>query len=328
MKSLLTRSLLPTAILAGIGMVLALTGLVTLTIASPQTQVQAVMETPSTPYIISREGVFELTTSPITVTAVALENQEITLVVGNAKDIHAWLGNSPYTEVTGLESWDKLQTEIVQGEVEDLPNPAKSDMWVKVLTGTGTVSYTTSADSKTLAFLATVDGKESAPQIALSWTMAASLLWRVGLLGVGLLLALAGGILLWFFKKQQPVLTSEPAETVEKLETTETAESGETVEVVEPAKEPEPVEVVEAVETPDTVPAEEVDEPVHERKHGAVIETVVGTRSIKFPSRQAIKEARLRGESVIEIDGKTFQTGLIPVVQKVKNVAEAELEGE
>lgn len=370
MKNLVTRSLLPTIILLCVGLVMALVGLLTLTVARPQTNVQATMAAPSTPYIISREGVFELTSAPMTVTATAAENEEITLVVGKSKDIHAWLQESSYTEVTGLESWEKLQFEVVDGKAEDLANPAKSDMWVEVLTGTGSVTYTTSDASKGLALLATVDGKAAAPKLELNWVMVASPLWRVALLVAGLLLALIGAALLWLLRsgrimpaveevKAAEVLVAEVTEVAEESESEEAAsvevstdgvvsaevsatEEAVTEEVaVESVEEPALVEAVVEEETTETVAdaeasAEDIpeaataeeDEPVHERKHGAVIETRVGERSIKFPSRQAIKEARLRGESVIEIDGHTFQTGLIPVVKKVKEVAEADLGGE
>lgn len=344
MKNLVTRSLLPTIILLCVGLVMALVGLLTLTVARPQTNVQATMAAPSTPYIISREGVFELTSAPMTVTATAAENEEITLVVGKSKDIHAWLQESSYTEVTGLESWEKLQFEVVDGKAEDLANPAKSDMWVEVLTGTGSVTYTTSDASKGLALLATVDGKAAAPKLELNWVMVASPLWRVALLVAGLLLALIGAALLWLLRSGRIMPAVEEVKAAEALvaEETEVAEEAESEEVaVESVEEPALVEAVVEEETTETVAdaeasAEDIpeaatteeDEPVHERKHGAVIETRVGERSIKFPSRQAIKEARLRGESVIEIDGHTFQTGLIPVVKKVKEVAEADLGGE
>ncbi|MDO5060987.1 MAG: hypothetical protein Q4D73_05075 [Actinomycetaceae bacterium] len=402
MKNLLSRNLLPSVLLICVGLVATLVSLVTLTIARPQTQVNATMDAPTTPYIMTREGVFELSgTQPMTITATAKSDQVVTLVVGRSKDIHAWLGEAPYTEVSGLDSWETLHAEVSDGKLPETeqPNPAKSDMWVEVIQNEGSVTFTTSEATKGMAILATTDGKEPAPQLQLAWTMAASLLWRVTLLVLGLLLTLAGLALLWVFKQKQVgsdqtaqqlaqgklageiVGSSATLDSTDTADITDTAESAdsegdaadETVQSQVTSDEPEdsvahvapvpedsvadtadedsqatisaleneldletqpqePTEMQPASEpTKETQPAahtREQAEPVHQRTHGDIIETTIGARSVRFPSRQAIKEARLRGESVIEIDGKSFQTGLIPVVKKVKDVAEADLEAE
>lgn len=402
MKNLLSRNLLPSVLLICVGLVATLVSLVTLTFARPQTQVNATMDAPTTPYIMTREGVFELSgRQPMTITATAKSDQVVTLVVGRSKDIHAWLADAPYTEVSGLDSWETLHVEVSEGklpETEQL-NPAKSDMWIEVIQNEGSVTFTTSEDTKGMAILATTDGKEPAPKLGLAWTMTASLLWHVTLLVLGLLLTLAGMALLWVFKQKQvgSAQASEQitqgklaGEIVGSSATFDSAESEgdvsdevtastdaadkpqmglvhaaeaeveeiapvvvELVEGHEPTAKknadedeetavfalennqetltsvPEPAETAEPVETPTHAarPREQA-EPVHQRTHGDIIETTIGARSVRFPSRQAIKEARLRGESVIEIDGKTFQTGLIPVVKKVKDVTEADLEAE
>lgn len=399
MKNLLSRNLLPSVLLICLGLAATLFALVALTIARPQTQVNATMDVPSTPYIMTREGVFELSgNQPMIITATAEADQQVTLVVGRSKDIHAWLGEAPYTEVSGLQSWDKLHLEVSEGKIpeEEQPNPAKSDMWVEVIQAEGAVAYTTSEATKGMAVLATVDGKSPAPKLELAWSMASSLIWRVTLLVLGLLLTLVGAALLWVFKQKQvgsdaaaaeiaqgslageivgssatldgdfsdsegatePALEDSADLAEETLSEEILIEDDQTTDVEAAEDQTEEAQVEEAlVETTSApgkpgeetlsateptaeavtgvvvAPSEEETiraqaEPVHQRTHGDVIETKIGARSVRFPSRQAIKEARLRGESVIEIDGKTFQTGLIPVVKKVKDVAEADLEAE
>ncbi|MCS4484106.1 hypothetical protein NXS08_01185 [Gleimia sp. 6138-11-ORH1] len=402
MKSLLSRNLLPSVILICLGLLVSLVSIATLTFARPQSQINATMDTPTTPYIMTREGVFELSGGePMTITATAKPDQMITLVVGRSKDIHAWLDESPYTEVSGLQSWERLHAEKFTGKVSETeqPDPVKSDMWLEVIQGEGKVEYTPKPATKGMAILATVDGKEAAPKLQLAWTMPASLIWRVTALILGLVLTLAGLTLLWLFRQNkigsekivpeilQGSLAGEITGSGASLasedlaDSTETdgntdedtasevteeelaaesepftepepfTQSGPTVEpeltvveaeseadlVAEPELEPEPelktdaaaeVTVPEEPKESTVVEVQKPEEPVAKVRQADILETVVGKRSIRFPSRQAIKEARLRGEAIIEVDGRAFQTGLIPVVKKVNEVAEAELEAE
>ncbi|EEH63870.1 hypothetical protein HMPREF0044_0889 [Gleimia coleocanis DSM 15436] len=379
MKNLVNRNQLPTVILICLGVVIALVGLITLTVVRGDSQVTAKMAAPSTPYVITREGVFELSSTPMTITAEATNPEtDVTLVVGRSSDIYGWLGTAAYTEVAGLKSWEELHTEVTEGDGAELEetDPAKADMWVEVLQSKGKVSFTTTEKTAGMAVLATTNGTAKAPALTLGWKTPSSLVWRLPLLILGLILIGAGAVSLWLTKQKDAKSTVEQAETTEtvaelsidesteesedtaepaEVETEVTAEAEKAVEADEKLVEAMEVgnesadsneatmdEVVaedipddsgeevlevttEVSETAVEIPAEVEEEPERPRTHGAVIETMVGSRIIKFPSRQAIKEARLRGESVIEVDGHTFQTGLIPVVKKVNDVVESEL---
>ena len=53
--------------------------------------------------------------------------------------------------------------------------------------------------------------------------------------------------------------------------------------------------------------------------------TEVGGRTVTLPSRRAMREARARGEASVTVGGQSFDTGLIPVVEKVREVEEPQL---
>lgn len=55
------------------------------------------------------------------------------------------------------------------------------------------------------------------------------------------------------------------------------------------------------------------------QREETMIETTVGERTVKLPSRRAIREARQRGETEIVVEGHSFSTQAIPVVRKVRD---------
>lgn len=65
-----------------------------------------------------------------------------------------------------------------------------------------------------------------------------------------------------------------------------------------------------------------------QRRQGAepqTLTTEVGGRTVTLPSRRAMREARARGEASVTVGGQSFDTGLIPVVEKVREVEEPQL---
>lgn len=74
-----------------------------------------------------------------------------------------------------------------------------------------------------------------------------------------------------------------------------------------------------ATSVPRPTPRLEEDEP-------QTLTTTVGDRTVTLPSRRAMREARARGEASITVGGQRFDTGLIPVVEKVREVEEPKLQ--
>ncbi|MGO3795582.1 MAG: hypothetical protein ACTJGR_00480, partial [Pauljensenia sp.] len=166
-------------------------GVLALTVWKPADQVVA-STTPDRPYVITRDKVLPLLAKDVTVTVTAPGDEEVSLVLGTTGDVLGWIGDSPYTEVVGVESgMENLKTvdhpgsgddsqsgEAQSGEDTQEGDPAQSgatptgnDMWLQEATGRGSTSLTLNDVGTGRSILAAVDGSADAPTLTLTWAV-------------------------------------------------------------------------------------------------------------------------------------------------------------
>ncbi len=277
-------------VLAVLGLVMVIVGVLFSTVFRPDTTVNASSEAPTTAYFATHEGVLTLVNDVVTVTASAPNDQEVTVVLGRGSDVQAWLHGVPYTEINGLSSWDTLKTDVVKGEDEANVdgNLADSDMWLEVKTGKGEVSWEIANPDPNLVLLAATDGSAAAPSMTLTWERNNPIAWVIVLIVIGAILVILGVTLFVYHSHRSD--DEDKAKEVEKRRQAEFERQ------------------------------RRAEAPVRR-----TIKTTVGGKTHVLPSRAAIREARARGESTVTVDGQNFETGLIPVVKKVREVEEEDL---
>ena len=162
-----------------VALVCVLVGLLGVTVLRPPTQQVSTVES-ATDLIMTRDNVLSIVKDDVTVTATSKSGAPVTLVIGTSQDAKGWIGNAAYTEVIGVEAdRTKLKAEshaangtgmvnpgatsqadnqsgaqanaqnAVQSGAQPIDDPtsaqltdqlAKSPMWFKQESGTGSVS--------------------------------------------------------------------------------------------------------------------------------------------------------------------------------------------
>jgi len=165
--------------MGAVALVCVLVGLLGVTVLRPPTQQVSSVES-ATDLIMTRDNVLSIVKDDVTVTARSKSGAAVTLVIGTSQDAKGWIGNAAYTEVIGVEAdRDKLKVESHAANGTGLVNPnatsqvgtqsgsarnaqsgvqsgarpiedptsaqladelAKSPMWFKQESGTGSVS--------------------------------------------------------------------------------------------------------------------------------------------------------------------------------------------
>ena len=219
-------------VLIALGLLAVILAVASATIWRPsQTAVATLKPAATTAYVVTGDGVLNMVDSTVTITAKAKDaNSTVTLALARSEDAQAWLANDPYTEVTGLSSWEALSgrtitercnvkaapTATATSTAKATPTPdAKgcikavasnaslngSDMWVTSKTGKGSVSITYDPSSSNYVVLAATDGKQAAPTFSLSWKRTVGTPWLIpGLIVGGLLVA--GGVFIFMLDIQ------------------------------------------------------------------------------------------------------------------------------
>lgn len=185
----------------------------------PADRVTATMPTaPGEPVVVTAPGVLDMVDDTVDVRVVgATADTPVVLAMGREADVHAWIGDAAYTEITGLTSWEELSVQQVEAtppepddeatEDEDateddeatdeaeeptLPDPSGSDLWIEEVTGTGELNYQWSSVPGRWVMLVASDGTEPAPQVELTWNREVQTPLLVPGLIVGGVLVLAG----------------------------------------------------------------------------------------------------------------------------------------
>ena len=219
-------------VLIVLGLLAVILAVASATIWRPsQTAVATLKPAATTAYVVTGDGVLNMVDSTVTITAKAKDaNSTVTLALARSEDAQAWLANDPYTEVTGLSSWEALSgrtitercnvkaapTATATSTAKATPTPdAKgcikavasnaslngSDMWVTSKTGKGSVAITYDPSSSNYVVLAATDGKQAAPTFSLSWKRTVGTPWLIpGLIVGGLLVA--GGVFIFMLDIQ------------------------------------------------------------------------------------------------------------------------------
>ena len=151
--------------MGAVALVCILIGLLGVTVLRPPSQQVSTVES-ATDLIMTRDNVLSIVKDDVTVTATSKSGAPVTLVIGTSQDAKGWIGNAAFTEVIGVEAdRTKLKAEshaangtgmvnpnaqdAVQSGAQPLADPtsaqltdqlAKSPMWFKQESGTGSVS--------------------------------------------------------------------------------------------------------------------------------------------------------------------------------------------
>lgn len=131
---------------------------------------------------------------------------DYTVMLGQTRDIEAWVGEAAHNTVTGIETEVpdgqdlRVVVEHTEGEAT-VPDPAGSDLWVDLQEASGTIDQRWSVPSEgEWALLVAADGTEPAPaEMTVTWTnMVGDSPWIVPLFVIGALLILLGlALLVW-----------------------------------------------------------------------------------------------------------------------------------
>ena len=81
----------------------AIVAVLALTVWKPTQQISATV-TPQQPVVITREGLFQLEGGEVTVTAASASGKQVTMALGTAADVRAWVSDLSYAEITGISA--------------------------------------------------------------------------------------------------------------------------------------------------------------------------------------------------------------------------------
>ncbi|MFP3714342.1 hypothetical protein [Puerhibacterium sp. TATVAM-FAB25] len=161
--------------------------------------------------VVTDPGVLELVDDSVTVRATAPGGGTVTLAVGRDVDVAGWVGDEPYSRITGLSDWDALAvaagaptaspSPTAEGE-EAAPaepaepsgaDPANNDMWVAQASGEGSATLRWSDQPGRWSLLAAgVGDGAQAPTVELTWPRTVTTPWLWPGVIAGAVLVLAG----------------------------------------------------------------------------------------------------------------------------------------
>lgn len=131
---------------------------------------------------------------------------DYTVMLGQTRDVEAWIGQAAHNTVTGIETEvpdgqdPRVVVEHTEGEAT-VPNPSGSDLWVDLQEASGTIEQRWSVPAEgDWSLLVASDGTEPAPmEMTVTWTnTVGDSPWIVPLFIIGSLLILVGlGLIAW-----------------------------------------------------------------------------------------------------------------------------------
>ena len=86
-----------------VAVIAAIVAVLALTVWKPTQQISATV-TPQQPVVITREGLFQLEGGEVTVTAASASGKQVTMALGTAVDVRAWVSDLSYAEITGISA--------------------------------------------------------------------------------------------------------------------------------------------------------------------------------------------------------------------------------
>jgi hypothetical protein len=184
--------------------------------------------------VVTDPGVLELVDDSVTVRATVPDGGTVTLAVGRDVDVRGWVGDEPYSRVTGLSDWDALA--VAAGEPTASPSPAaegeeaepaepaepsgadpaNNDMWVAQASGEGSATLRWSDQPGRWSLLAAGVGEGAqAPTVELTWPRTVTTPWLWPGVIAGVVLVLAGlAVLLVRRRRRGPRATPDRTDEV------------------------------------------------------------------------------------------------------------------
>lgn len=86
-----------------VAVIAAIVAVLALTVWKPTQQISATV-TPQQPVVITREGLFQLEGGEVSVTAASASGKQVTMALGTAADVRAWVSDLSYAEITGISA--------------------------------------------------------------------------------------------------------------------------------------------------------------------------------------------------------------------------------
>ncbi len=168
---------------------------------------------PDVNYVISEPGVLNIVNETVKVRVVAQDGESpVFLGMGRTADVEAWVAESDHGAITGLQTWDSLNYQKIDGvepETEDEDgeetaeeeepepaNPADSDMWVEQVNGVGELTYTWEEVPGRWSMIVATDGTSPAPMVEFTWEREVPTPALIPGILVGSVLTLLGFVLL------------------------------------------------------------------------------------------------------------------------------------
>ena len=109
-----------------VAVIAAIVAVLALTVWKPTQQISASV-TPQQPVVITREGLFQLEGGEVTVTAASASGKQVTMALGTAADVRAWVSDLSYAEITGISAnRDNLLTEGHDSATSATSSPSPS----------------------------------------------------------------------------------------------------------------------------------------------------------------------------------------------------------
>lgn len=191
--------------LAVLGLLLLALGVGQRTVWRPQDTVTASVAggQPGAPVTVIDSKVRTLRGGPVTVTIKS--SGKILLAEGRSDDVDAWVGKAAHLTVDGADADFKALTATHTDGDATVPNPSGSDLWVDEQSGNGQLSYQWQAPADgDWSLLLASDGTSPAPaDVSVTTANNASMPWAVPLIVGGVILLIAG-VLLLVFKPAKP----------------------------------------------------------------------------------------------------------------------------
>ena len=179
-------------VLIVLGLLAVILAVASATIWRPsQTAVATLKPAATTAYVVTGDGVLNMVDSTVTITAKAKDaNSTVTLALARSEDAQAWLANDPYTEVTGLSSWESLSgrtiTERCNVKASATPTAKATGTAASTAKATATASAKATATSTAKATASpTPDAKGCIKAVASKASLNGSDMWVTSKTGKG-----------------------------------------------------------------------------------------------------------------------------------------------
>lgn len=106
-----------------VAVIAAIVAVLALTVWKPTQQISASV-TPQQPVVITREGLFQLEGGEVTVTAASASGKQVTMALGTAADVRAWVSDLSYAEITGISA--NRENLLTEGHESATSSPSPS----------------------------------------------------------------------------------------------------------------------------------------------------------------------------------------------------------